>query len=368
MGALAKALKGKKFKQFPRPLWKGPAVDGITQSLLGGFMACRERFRLRVIEGYAPPDQFHDVLGFGNYWHICEEMFAMGVPWKPALKKEAARDANLYRSQQHQINKWYQIILRMFPIYIKYWSENEDVRNRTPVLSEISFKVPYDLPNGETVLLRGKWDSIDRVGKTKKLWLQENKTKGNPDKEAIEKLLAFDMQTMIYLVALRTACRKGLYGLGKKDTAVGVRYNVIRRPLGGGRHCIRQKKGSKNIRAETSEEYYDRLFGLIEGEQDYFFMRWNSEVSEDELDTFEQTFLVPQLTQLVHWWHWMEENYADPWKVCPKTGVPGGGYHWRHPYGQWNPVDNGRRNDIDEMLDGIPNTRITRNRQLFPEL
>ncbi len=34
------------------PVWKGPEVDGVTQSLLSRYLTCKERFRLLVIEGF----------------------------------------------------------------------------------------------------------------------------------------------------------------------------------------------------------------------------------------------------------------------------------------------------------------------------
>ena len=59
--SIADKLKGVKLPQSKKrntPLWKGPTEDGITQSLLSRFLVCRERFRLKVIEGLAPEDRF----------------------------------------------------------------------------------------------------------------------------------------------------------------------------------------------------------------------------------------------------------------------------------------------------------------------
>ena len=41
---LKNKLKGKEINTGPA--WKGPEVDGITQSLLSKFLVCRERFRI----------------------------------------------------------------------------------------------------------------------------------------------------------------------------------------------------------------------------------------------------------------------------------------------------------------------------------
>src|SRR5580658_5237243 len=63
------------------PLWDGPESDtpngGVTQSLLGSFLCCRERFRIKVVEGLQPADSFRRALEFGNLWHCAEEAFAV---------------------------------------------------------------------------------------------------------------------------------------------------------------------------------------------------------------------------------------------------------------------------------------------------
>ena len=71
---MTKALKKAKV-QPTEPVWKGPSdpEGGITQSLLSVFLCCRERFRLKVIEGLGPPDQFSHRMEYGQMWHLCEE-------------------------------------------------------------------------------------------------------------------------------------------------------------------------------------------------------------------------------------------------------------------------------------------------------
>ena len=47
--ALKDKLKNTTVNKYP--LWKGPEVDGITQSMLSGFINCPERFRVMYLEG-----------------------------------------------------------------------------------------------------------------------------------------------------------------------------------------------------------------------------------------------------------------------------------------------------------------------------
>ena len=87
--------------------------------------------------------------------------------------------------------------------------------------------------------MRGKWDSVDYIGK--RVYLQENKTKGDIDEQAIRHNLHFDLQTMLYMTALTEEL--------EPQKIAGVRYNVIRRPLSGGKGSIRPhaEKNSKNM-------------------------------------------------------------------------------------------------------------------------
>src|SRR4051794_6290554 len=85
------------------PLWKGPEEDGITFSLLSQFLVCRERFRVRVIEGLSAGGGFNHRIEYGSMWHTCEEALAAIAPdspsmvephkseWEPHLRAHAER-------------------------------------------------------------------------------------------------------------------------------------------------------------------------------------------------------------------------------------------------------------------------------------
>src|SRR4051812_37572992 len=107
--SLATVMKNKGVKTPPRPerpLWQGPSDDGpmggITQGLLSRFICCRERFRLKVVEGLEPVSKFDHKSGYGNLWHVCEEVFAVAGDWQAALKKYAQSLGAKYRSPDDQ--------------------------------------------------------------------------------------------------------------------------------------------------------------------------------------------------------------------------------------------------------------------------
>lgn len=376
--ALANKLAGVKLPQRrTEPLWEGPEKGGITQSLLSRFLACPERFRLLVCEGLAPHDNFNHRIEYGNMWHVCEEALAASAApwdsdvtqgrWKAALHSYSRELTGRYRSAQHDVVHWYRTCLVHFPEYIRYWMEHPDVIDRTPLFQEESFAVPYTLPSGRIVTLRGKWDSVDLVGGPKGgIYLQENKTKGDINEQQLKRQLNFDLQTMLYLVALETWLKTDPNYNGDPKPIRGVRYNVIRRPFSGGRGSIRQHKPSKsNPRGESTEEFYERFKrDYLEVEPEYWFMRWKVEVKPADVEAFKVQFLHPTLERLVDWWYHVG-SHKSPFhnqggKACP--------LHYRMPFGLYNVLLEGGSTEYDEYLDTGSEAGLTHIDNLFPEL
>jgi len=201
----------------------------------------------------------------------------------------------------------------------------------------------------------------------KGIYLFETKTKGDINEQQLKAQLAsgFDLQTMIYLIALDED-RRHHHAFRYRDDCNaylgGVRYNVVRRPLSGGRHSIVQKKGSKNVAPESSEEFYARLSGLIESEPDYFFMRWKVEVTPTDLERFRRECLDPLLEQLCDWWEWIVEAYEENRNPFENP------VHWRTPYGFYNVLAEGGTSEVDEYLNTGSTLGLERTNNLFPEL
>lgn len=161
--------KIKQIRELPKqPLWKGPCSDeqlgGVTQSMLGSFIVCQERFLIKTIKGLKPQEGFSHRLEYGNMWHICEEALAIRQSWEKPLKDYAVCLGARYPNDRWEIEKWYNVCKVTFPIYVKYWEKHRDEKKRTPVFQEKVFKVPYELPSGRTVYLRGKFDAVDIIG------------------------------------------------------------------------------------------------------------------------------------------------------------------------------------------------------------
>ena len=346
------------------PVWEGPSGDGpqggVTFSMLSRFLTCRERFRLRVVEGLRPAEQFNHRIEYGNMWHVCEEAAAAAVPnvrrWEVDLLEYAKGLSRKYPLAQEQVSHWYEVCRLQFAEYLKFWRSRTKADKTTLLLAEQVFDVPYRLPSGRTVRLRGKWDSVFlRAGG---VWLMENKTKGEIDETAIKRQLTWDLQTMIYLVAYNS------YENGDRgNDIVGVRYNVIRRPLSGGKGTIIRLKPSKsNPQGESREAYYDRVAQYIKDEPQSYFMRWDVNVSPPDVARFRRECLDPILENLCVWYDFV--TAGDPWR----REALNYGTHWRHPFGCDNSVDTWGSSDVDSYLESGTEVGLERTTNLFPEL
>jgi hypothetical protein len=374
------------------PLWKGPETDGITFSLLSRFLCCRERFRLLVVEGLCPADAFNHRIEYGNMWHACEEALAgrdinatvLGnrPAWENALREYSSNLCRRYPLQQEQVDHWYNVCKVQFPLYVRHWSKQPDVKDRIPLLQEYVFDVPYKLPSGRMVRLRGKLDAVDLVGKAKAagVYLQENKTKGDINEARIKRQLTFDLQTMLYLIALGEERKTARWPIqADRHPILGIRYNVVRRPLSGGEGSIRQHKPTKsNPNGESKEEFYARLSGIIAEKPDTYFMRWKVEISSADVEKFRRECLDPILEQLCDWWGWVvsEEGHNNLWDndvsmIYPWYGPEeshASAIHWRHPFGVYNVLDEGGSSDLDAYLESGSEIGLQRCETLFSEL
>ena len=369
------------------PLWQGPCapgpLGGITQSMIVRFLSCRERFRLKYVLGLEPHDKWNKNLGYGNMWHLCEEHFAKDQrglcgEWQSKLIGYAADQAKKYRIQEEEVAKWCRVCLVQFPEYIKYWQDHPDVLNRTPLMQEQVFDVPYTLPSGRIVRLRGKFDSVDLISDVMDdrgdgagysctpsgIYLQENKSKGDIDKLQVERQLKFDLQTMLYSVAL-------LHDLEDHNEwdhiqFKGVRYNVVRRPLSGGignikPHAAKYTK-TKTTPAETADQFYERLRrDYIAKDPAYWFFRVRAEISAKDIQVFRETCLDPLLETVCDWY----DHLTQPVLHVP---IMSASLYYRTPFGVYSALEEGGATEYDAYLETGSEAGLRRVETLFPEL
>lgn len=378
MPKLGDVLKRNATKPAARktPVWQGPcgkgSQGGVTQGLIGRYLCCPERFRVMVVEGWRGVEKWQSSTGYGDMWHCCEEALA-ALPdpsnkvdqWEP-LKKHVQQECRHYTLQQQEILDWYDKCRVAFPLYVKHWQEHPDVQDRVPIFQEQVFDVPYNLPSGRTVRLRGKFDAVDLIGKGSDVgvWLQENKTKSRIEEGKIQHQLMCDLQTMVYLIALR-GCIGQLHKKWQRYVGQikGVRYNVVKRPA---QYC-----GKK----ETRDGFMDRLRGIIEENPSEFFHRWKVTITDADVDKFRRECLDPILENLCDAYEWWRHCYTvgKDWSVwdylAREKAFPL--HRQRHfilPFGLHNTVLEANYSDLDEYLYSGSTVGLERVETLFREL
>lgn len=376
---LQQLLKTVKPEAVPTgPLWKGPCAEGpnggITFSMLTRFLTCRERFRINYIEGIKPVERFNHRTDYGTMWHLCEEHLARAGDWMVHLTNYCNQLVRKFPLDQENILHWYNVCRTQFPIYVEHWRRHDDVKKRKPLEQEQVFDVPYKLPSGKVVRLRGKRDGADLIDGGG--WLFETKTKGDVDVQQIQRQLTFDLQTMMYLTVLEfdeefwQRMREKFPGKGRRPFKVqGVRYNVVRRPLSGGKGTIvRHKPTKSNPQGESWDDYYKRVEQVIRENPDHFFARWKTEVLSSDIDRFRRECLDPILENLCHWYDHVTDEVQIEQGIFGIGGAVDICPHWRHPFGAVNTIDEYGASDVDEYINNRSMTGLRRVNTMFEEL
>jgi len=352
------------------PLWRGPYEEGLSQSLLQKFYLCRERFRLLVVEGLREDEGFKHSMEYGNMIHAALEHPESLKAACKAIEKHTTKLKQEHPTEIDQIAKWGYLAKKQIAVYLKFWKRQDE--KRKPLLHETTFKHPYKLPSGRTVLMRGKWDSVYQTGRSV-VRLQENKAKGLIDEEGLLKTLHEDLQTMYYFIPLFQQVVDGKIGLVSKTPSTkltGVLYNVIRRPLAD-KYSPRPKK-SEGF-SDTNLDFLNRVISLVEAEPERYFYRWNITVTQADVVRFQQQILNPILEQLCDWWDYLVAGDPfDPWAIRSMSHgtYPVNCLHHRRPFGIYDGMSDGRRGDFFNYISsgGTSKHGLKRVETVFPEL
>lgn len=348
------------------PVWAGPESPapngGITVSLLQKFLSCRQRFKVYAIDGWRAAPKFSHRMFYGSCWHAAEEAWAQYGGVDHALGAAfgyAQSEAQKFPVNREEIEKWYAVVAVTFPEYVRYWSRTPDPAPHTEVAQEQVFRVPYTLPSGRVVYLRGKRDGVTR-DTDGRLWLFETKTTSEVDVTEINQRLNFDLQCGFYGVGLIHDREYRGHGYA------GVRFNVARRPLSGGKGTIVRHKPTKaKPLGESESEYYDRLRAYIVEEPETYFFRWSCAVGEGDLAVFRREFLDPCLEFLCAWY----KVQTDPWIAeSVEFMVPTIALSWRTPFGLTGQIQDGYGSDLDHFMNTGSTIGLVRNTTLFQEL
>jgi hypothetical protein len=304
--------------RFKKPLWDF-WEDGCTQSLIRVWAQCMEQARLKYVEGWSRRGNSLP-LEFGSCVHWVLSQIS-GTAKKPPGKRKILNTLDAYeklwkeqagiRTQKSDVDfeRVLGLAQALLPRYVERWAgdwtgkykpSNPTVAPKKWLQLEGRFKVPFVLDDGAQTYLQGMFDGVfeDKKGR---LWLFETKTKSVIEREIIEDTLQFDIQVLLYLWAL-----KQVY----KRTPHGVLYNVIRRP------------GLRQGKQEKLNDFFERCRMDVEDPKrtDHYFIRWELEVEESEIDAFEHDYLRPILGQMRRWWDGSGPHFMNPDALMCKYG------------------------------------------------
>jgi len=309
--------------------------DGLSYSALCKWIVCRERFRLHYVEGLREEKTFNAPMEYGSLFHVCLESLAehgysislQKKLWLEDLEKYRLELVAKYPTDIDQIALWVAITVVQFEQYLKRWIKSDSKKKYTH--QEFEFHHKYRLLNGKKLTLHGYYDAVYQDGDEN--ILQENKTKGKIDEQALNDTLSQNTQTMIYGIALQDQ-------LGKYPD--GSLYNVIRRP------------GLRQSKKESTTEFLLRIEKDIVDRPDHYFLRINTAVTPGDFKRFKREVLTPLLTSFSNWWESIKNNPFDPWNVYNATGYKIGRNpeHYRRPFGVYDSLAGGFQGDFFELL------------------
>ena len=268
-------------------------------------MSCPEKCRLGLVEGLRRPGS-STPLDFGNITHMMLERGYKDSSQKKPAALRAMADQWQKENQAYTDDAECMLsqIEGLVTAYHEYWEKDD--KKKDWVSLEQTFDVPYTLPSGLVIRLRGKIDGVFRVGK--KLYLLETKTKGQVV-SALDEAVGFNLQVMFYLYAARQ-----LYG----EFPAGVLYNILRRPQ------LRLGK------AETQVGFAQRVEKDILSRPDFYFKRMEIAFLKKEQVAWERE-LADILEVFVNWaeggpsWHntgsCLEYGGCEYLHIC--SGQPG---------------------------------------------
>jgi len=305
-------LKAKPKKTKFDPLWT--LEDGVTYSILSKFSNCRHRLYLGKVQGWKPKG-FNFPLEFGNIFHLLSE--AQDLGYGPDMFRSISRNyvdakidnGNFSSDEIRELSMLAGIAEVTFRHYVSFWEKNHSFtlaingkekrvyeKDFNWIGKEQPFDLSYKMVNGRTIRLRGKIDGmLDVRNIMDGNWLFETKTKGQIDTELITEGLHKDLQTGLYMTAMRLL----QHGVAPK----GVIYNVIRR--------TQLKPRVK----DTPLDYVNRVEEDIVKRPEWYFMRWVREIDPYELDAFRLKQLDPQLHQIAVWWDSIKGNPSNPFET-----------------------------------------------------
>jgi hypothetical protein len=270
-----------------------PRRDGIRQSDLAQFLACRQKARLCQWFNLQPLQNKKHYFVHGSAYHDCLEKIYRGmragkiktqgdvskalVQIEDDMAKALPKDAQSREMLED-------VLWKLRPVFQGYFAYYKNDFSLPWVTVEGRFLV--DLAPG--IKITGTMDG-GYLGKGGAFSVFENKFRGRIDAENITDVLALDLQLSFYTQA---AAAYG-YPIGPRM------FNIVKKPQ------QRQKKGEKK------SEYSARILGEIMDNPKEYFFREPSPISPQEVAA-QKTRLVGLCAAYLAWFDGLKGESQDP--------------------------------------------------------
>lgn len=333
-------------KTLPFTGWN-PTEHGVTQSLLQKFTGCKDRFHKHVMLGLRETGR-KEAMEYGSIFHKLLEIGTL--LGKNNSRLNILKQANIaFKNKEIESND---LILTAVSQYFEYVKWEQDKPKYKYIAAEPVFRENYELPvisfnpceeiniripKGVVIPLRGRIDEVLEING--KMWIQENKTKGQINESFLIDTIPSNIQVMFYAV-----CSQLKYG----RNCHGVIYNVIRKP------ALRQRQ------TESTEDFLQRIKEDIEQQPDHYFKRYSYEFQKGQIDKWIKEELNPLLVHVYLWYKSICKNPTDPW-VGPNP------FHGRRSFGIYDSMTLGKGDFYELIVNGRTQDLIVSN-ELFPEL
>lgn len=276
-------------------MWKGPLIDGVTQSLLNRFLECPYSAYLYLILGIEDNTDEKVNLIYGDCGHKgLEVLIPTRTPDSPNGNFKAACDAALDRLDTlypHHPESFRYSLPKMLRIYSLKPFEGDWV---TEEVIDTVIRI-----NNENIRIRGKKDGICHNHPDYGSVLAEHKFKGYIDPILCKEEIKQDLQCNFYMQATQTEW---------------VFYDLIKIP-------DTQKYGPTPAYNETTEQYIERIYhgpvGSYNGQYPIYKNKhnWISQqayyISLEEQQQYWAEVISPNIKRLSMWYKWVTQTGFD---------------------------------------------------------
>lgn len=275
-------------------MWKGPIVDGITQSLINSYLECPFSFYIKTILGLKEEEEPSVNLIWGDTFHKGLEILLETKSEAAAIEAMEEHLTNRYPNAPPTVRH---TTAKMLDIY-RIKGNHMDVEWHPELLMDIEFPI-----KNYPVRFRGKLDGLCEHHPSYNRLLVEHKAKGYIDPLQVKDELPEDLQVNIYMYL---------------HDVEYVAYDLIKIPEA-------QKYGPPPSYAESAAQWTDRIFhgpiGSYNGNYPIHKARhkWVHQgvhlLPRENQELYWSRTVIPLILRIIEWYEYVtspEFNMDDP--------------------------------------------------------